>query len=377
MRLLVAGITGQLGAGLIEADDRTLFELVPLVRPMVGRSARDRVRSLDLERPDLAAAAVEGDVTAPGWGLDRATIRRLAIDVDCVLDLAAVTNWAAGRSQLDAVNVRGAVHGYELTRELEVAAGSRKLYCYASSIHAAGGAEGLIGEVPFRPDEHRTPYELSKWVAETTLLSRARRAEGPALCIARVGGLIGSSATTVTRRRNSLYMLADRFDELPLGLLPLAPGGRVDMLPRDVASRLLLDTLLALHAEPAAEPEIVHVCAGESAPLTSAVLATLASIDVAERRRRPLRLPVPVAAILAASEQLTRYLSVSVAWHNALVGLRYLSLDRLFERSRSAALTNRPLPCISIEELVRCAFELPAAPSPPNPGPSSLARFAG
>ena len=39
MRLLVAGITGQLGAGLVEACDPELVELVPLARPLATRSA--------------------------------------------------------------------------------------------------------------------------------------------------------------------------------------------------------------------------------------------------------------------------------------------------------------------------------------------------
>src|SRR5207237_166898 len=149
-----------LGAGLVEAADPALVDFVPLVRPLARRDARARLRSTYPERPELAAEAVEGDVTRPGWGLDAATIRRLAVEVDGVINIAGETNWAAGRRQLDAVNVLGAVRGYEVTRALEEAAGSRKLYCWASSIHASGGAEGYLAEVPFGPHEHRTSYEL-------------------------------------------------------------------------------------------------------------------------------------------------------------------------------------------------------------------------
>ena len=38
------------------------------------------------------------------------------------------------------------------------------------------------------------------------------------------------------------------------------------MLHRDVAASMLLDALARLHAEPPEKPEILHVCAGESAP---------------------------------------------------------------------------------------------------------------
>lgn len=377
MRLLVAGVTGQLGAGLVEAGDPELVEFVPLVRPIATRAPDARIRLAYPERAELAHNAVEGDVTRSSWGLDLATIRRLAVEVDGVLNIAGETNWASGRRTLDAVNVLGAVNGYELTRELQRVSGARKLYCYASSIHAAGDATGHLAEAQFSPDRHRTNYELSKWLGETALLARAERDEGPALCVARIGGLLGNSDTGATRHRNSLYMLADRAEELPLNVLPVSRSGRVDMLPRDIAAQLLIDGLHALHAAPSAQPEIVHVCAGESAPLTEAVLTGLRSIDWARRRNRPRALRVPAPAVLAVSEQPARYHRISPKWHNLLIGLRYLSLDRIFERSRLAALIGAPLPSTSVEQIVRVAFELKAQQPPPAPGRFSIARFQG
>ena len=378
MRLLVAGLTGQLGAGLVEAGDPALVELVPLGRAIASRGPDARLRRAYPDRPELAENAIEGDVTRPNWGLDAATIRRLAVEVDGVLNVAGETNWAARRRQLDAVNVLGAVHGYELAQELERASGSRKLYCWASSIHAAGGAEGRLAEIPFGPHEHRTAYELSKWLGETALLERHARGGGPALCIARLGGLVGNSVTGATAKRNSLYMLADRFDDLPLGILPISRGGRVDMLHRDVAGGLLLDALRTMHASPPDDPEILHVCAGESAPLTEAVIKALDSVDFSHRHARPRPVRLPIGGVLAASEQLTRYRRVSPSWHNVLIGLRYVALDRLFDRSRLAALVTGALPDVTIEQLVRSAFELPASHAvPAAPGTLSLARFAG
>jgi nucleoside-diphosphate-sugar epimerase len=374
MRLLVAGITGQLGAGIVESCDHELVELVPLARPLATRSASARLRAAF---PGLAAEAVQGDVTQEHWGLDAATIRRLAVEVDGVLNVAGATNWAGDKRALHAVNATGALRGYQLAHALGEASGTRKLYCYASSIHAAGGAQGSLPELPFGRDEHRTAYELSKWLGETSLLEKARREDGPALCIARIGGLVGNSQTGATSRRNSLYMLADRLEDLPLGLLPISRGGRVDMLHRDVAAGLLLDALRALHERPNDEPEILHVCAGESAPTTEAVFGALDSADHAHRRRRPRTLRLPLGALLAGSEQLRRYHDVPRKWENLLIGLRYLSLDRIFERGRLASLLGRALPSVSIEALVRSAFELPERPPAPVGGDASLARFAG
>jgi nucleoside-diphosphate-sugar epimerase len=379
VRLLVAGITGQLGAGIVETCDRALVDCLPLARPIATRGVGARLRSAFPDRPGLAEGAVEGDVTRANWGLDAATVRRLAVDVDGVLNVAGATNWAGDRRQLNAVNVIGAMRGYQLAQALGEASGSRKLYCYVSSIHAAGGAQGSLPEMPFGRHEHRTAYELSKWLGETSLLERAARdgTEGPALCIARVGGLLGNSVTGATHRRNSLYMLADRLEDLPLGLLPLSRGGRVDMLHRDVAAELLLDGLRQLHVAPPDDPEIVHVCAGESAPLTEAVFRALDSVDMAHRRRRPRTFRIPNGALLATSEQLRRYHDVPRKWNNMLIGLRYLSLDRVFERARMAALLERPLPTIAIEDMVRSAFEIPARAEAAVGGSMSLARFAG
>jgi hypothetical protein len=149
------------------------------------------------------------------------------------------------------------------------------------------------------------------------------------------------------------------------------------MLHRDVAAALLLDALAQLHALPRDEPEIIHVCAGDSAPLTEAVFRALDSVDLAHRRRRPRPLRIPTGTVLAASEQLRRYYDIPNKWNNMLIGLRYLSLDRTFERSRLAALLQRPLPTIGIEDLVRSAFELPRRAESPVGDPTSFARFAG
>jgi thioester reductase-like protein len=376
MKLLVSGLTGQLGSGLVEAVPSELVELVPLVRPLASRDGAARLRAAFPTSPELAARVIEGDVTRPHWGLDAATIRQLAIGIDGVLNLAGETNWAAGRRELDATNVRGAVNGYELTRALEAASGARKLYCHVSSIHAAGGMTGRVPETPFEADERRTPYELSKWLGEVALLGRAERQDAPSLCIARVGGLLGSSATGVTRRRNSLYMLADRVDGLPFGILPISRSGRVDMLPRDVAARLLIDALLALHATPPEAPQIIHVCAGESAPTTDAVLRALASLDEGHRAGRLRALRVPTRGIVMATQQLPRYQHLARTWHNALIGLRYLTFERTFERSRLAALVSETLPVATIEQLIRLAFELPAPRVLPTHDDLSLARFA-
>jgi thioester reductase-like protein len=375
MKVLVAGITGQLGAGVVEAGDDGVIELVPLLRAAASRSPAARMKRLFPDNFGPAERACEGDVTKPLWGLSAADIRRLAGDVDCVLNLAGETDWAASRSRLDAVNLDGAVHGYQLTRALQAAGGGRKLYCYASSIHAAGNLIGSVPETPFATDVVRTPYEISKWLAEQALLDAGRRPGGPAVAIVRIGGLLGSAATGVTRRRNSLYVLAERWKDLPVGVLPISRNGRLDMLARDVAGKLVTDLLAALHRKPSDDTEIVHVCAGEFAPLTRTVVETLRSLDRHGERHPPRSAFVPPASLIWASQHLDRFLRLSPRWQNALTGLRYLTFDRTFERARLAALIGYEPPAITIEEIVRLAFELPRVTTRQAPGATSLARF--
>lgn len=370
MTLLVAGFSGQLGAGLVEAARNQ--ELVPLVRPIRARGARARVERLHPGREDLAEATETGDVTEPLWGLDDTALDRLAERVDGVLNVAAETNWAAARRQLHRVNVLGAAHGADVAAELARRRSEPVQYIYAGSIHAAGDRDGWIGERPFEPNAGRTPYEQSKWLAERTLLSPVARSEGVRVRIARVGGIVGNSETGATAKRNSLYMLPDRWDDMPGRFLPISPRGRVDMMPRDRVGEMLLDYA---RSTPDGDEEIVHVCAGESAPTVEALLDSVRSLDLTGARSRPRTVPVSPRPLVWASQHLERFHKLSITWRNALTGVRYLAFERLFERDRLAgALGSRP-PTTSAEQLARLAFELPARAPEPWRGDLSLARF--
>ncbi|EEP70556.1 conserved hypothetical protein [Micromonospora sp. ATCC 39149] len=239
MRLLVAGLTGQLGAGLraLAADDHDL-RLVAVRRPGSPRALG----------PGEADEVVAGDVRRPMWGLDPAALT----GVDAVVNLAAETNWVASSRELYAVNALGAAHGHQLTRELAGRGGRVIPYVHAGSVYVAGGAVGEIAERPVPPAGDRTAYERSKWLAEQRLLSAAADPGGPApVLIARMPALVGDSRTGRTLRRNSLYLLADRWSDLPGNVLPAMRDARVDALPRDVAAGTLLRLVRAVVRRPA------------------------------------------------------------------------------------------------------------------------------
>ncbi|SFQ03067.1 Male sterility protein [Amycolatopsis arida] len=370
MRLLLTGITGQLGTAVAGAAPERGVELVPLVRgSRPGRVPFERAF------PALAGAAVRGDVRAPGWGLPDPVLDELSRSVDAVVDLAGETNWAGSGRDLYTTNVLGARHGLDVARELRRRSGRHVAYCYASSIFVAGGALGHVAEAPLPPDRHRTAYEHSKWVAERELVAQHRPGD-PDVLISRVGALLGDARTGETRHRNSLYLLAERWDDLPGRVLPVMRGARVDVLPRDVAAAALLDSLAGLlRAGPRPQPVITHLCAGERAP-------TLRALLEAARAAAPLSFGSWVRLVPAGAEQVLwlsanaeRFLPLPPAWRNSLIGLRYIGLDRVMDRGRLADLVDGPLPAPDTELLARLLFALPAARRPVAPADAGLSRF--
>jgi len=371
VRLLVAGLTGQLGQGLLEAAEGTDAELVPVIRATARRSATDRARSV-FGRGPLSERTVEGDVTQPSWGLGDDVLDELASGIDAVLNLAGEVDWTATDRSLFTTNVVGAAGGLECARTLYRRGSRCRAYCLASSVHVAGGLTGRVPEARLGSDGKRTRYEHSKWPAEELVLDGASKHDAPAVVVARIGGLIGNSVTGATARRNSLYLLADEWRRLPGRVMPSFGAGRVDALPRDAAGRLVLRTVAAALADSA--PEVVHVCAGEAAPRTDALVALARSMDVTGRLGGAVPLPVPSRALVWASQNAERFVDMSRPRGNALAGLRYLLLDRMFERDRLATAVGTDLPAPSLEQLARLLFELPT-PEPRSVGDPAIARL--
>lgn len=367
MRLLLAGATGQLGTAVAGHGGA---EIVPLVR-----ASRPGRVPLERASPALAAIGLTGDVREPYWGLGDQDLDWLAGTVDAVVNLAGETNWAGRGRDLYAVNVLGATHGLCLAGELQRRAGRRMAYCYASSIFVAGGALGAIAEAPLPPDRHRTGYEQSKWLAERELATR-HRPGGPDVLIARVGALLGDSRTGRTHRRNSLYLLAQRWDELPGRLLPAMRGARVDVLPRDMAAGTLLAAVAGMLAGgPRPEPVIVHVSAGERAPAIRSLLEAARSVAPMSFAKWVRPVPASAEQVLWLSANAERFLPLSAAWRNSLIGLRYVGLDRVFERGRLAGLADAPPPAPGTELLARLLFDLPVPTLPVAPADNGLSRF--
>lgn len=378
MNILVSGVTGQLGVGLNEASERASIQLIPLVRQMRGRDPGRWLAFRLPGHPDLARDVCVGDVTRPMWGLSEADLHELAPRVDAVLNLAAETNWAAPERTLHQANALGARHGLRLAQALHSLRGRCRLYCHVGSVYVAGGRTGWIAEQPLGADGARTPYEHSKWLAEQMLIDDAGALPELSVAIVRASTLLGNSDTGETVHRNGLYMLADMASRLVGGLIPVSPRARIDALPRDVAGGCLLRALRAAHERALAKPAIYHLCAGEDAPTLRSLLAAAQSIDTDEQMARIRPVEVSTNSILWLTQNLGRFTSGNAQRLNAFTGLRYLGLDRIFERSRLKALLGAAPPAVSAEQIARLAFALGHEEGPTRSSSfSALARFGG
>ncbi|MEO3786701.1 SDR family oxidoreductase [Actinocorallia sp. B10E7] len=359
MRLLVAGMTGQLGAGITEVLPEGTT-VVPLLRARSsGRHPVD---------PALAATAVHGDVVRPMWGLVPEDL-----EVDAVVNLAGETNWAGRSSDLIGTNVLGAEHGYRLARRLGVP------YVYASSIYVAGGMLGTVPEAPLPSGPDRTAYEHSKWLAECRLGQLATEPGAVPLLIARVCALIGNSSTGRTLKRSSLYLLADRWDDLPAGVLPVMRGALVDALPRDTAATLLLRAVRALCDTRPEEPLVCHLGAGETAPSVNSVLDAAHGLDPMRFRREPRFVKAPVRPLVWLTQNADRFAGLSASWHNSLIGLRYVAMERVFPRAVLASLVGGDLPRADPELMASLVFGLSRRrfDEPRKGRAMTMARFPG
>lgn len=196
--ILVTGATGYTGAFLVrELLDRSDAELLVLTRGRDTDDALGRVRA-NLEHYGLWHAGDEarlrgiaGDMGRPYLGLDRATYRELAREVEMIVHNAADSRWTIPYQQAKPVNVLGTVEVLRLACRTRV-----KPVHYLCS---TGAFPGRLGEVTWTEDPLPGPegvvggYRQTKWVTDT-LLHIARQRGVPA-SVYRPGALTGAQDT--------------------------------------------------------------------------------------------------------------------------------------------------------------------------------------
>jgi nucleoside-diphosphate-sugar epimerase len=358
--VLVSGATGQLGAAV--AEQLAGSEARYVLRPAAGRSPHARLQRLGHVRV-AEDRVLAGDVTAPRWGLDE---HRSALgDVDCILHLAAETNWSAPWRQLYGTNV-GAVHeAVALAGALAAEHGHEVTVVAIGSALATYGSAPWVGEHRHPLYERALPYERSKWQGEGALLDGPPPA-GVRRALVRVTSVIGDAGQPGRGRRQGPYLLLDAAARTGRRWLVANPRARVDLVPRDLAAAALVE--LVARRDRLTDGFIGHLCLGETAPTVATLVAAL---NDGQRLlgRPPFRLlPLPESGMLRGVDAAARLVPLADRNRNSLLALRYVALERLFGRERLGALLPGAMPNADVGQLARILLGTPVAGPPDRPG---------
>ena len=233
--LLMTGFPGFLGSALLPRilARREGVNAVCLVQPHYVPMATERIAEIEAAHPHTKdrITLVEGDITAPGLGIDYVDRARLE-NVTEVWHLAAVYDLAVPEEVARRVNVEGTAHVIEFCL-------SRKEFTrlqYVSTCYVSGDYDGEFPEDDLDLGQgFLNHYESTKFEAEI-LVRRAMKAGLPAT-IYRPGIVVGDSRTGETQKYDGPYFFATYIAATPG--VALIPGVgdfdvvRVGLVPRD------------------------------------------------------------------------------------------------------------------------------------------------
>lgn len=233
--LLMTGFPGFLGSALIPRllERRQGVRAICLVQPQHMDVARRRVREIEADHPDMLQRVelMEGDITAPGLGLDPKAHKVLK-QVNEVWHLAAIYDLAVAPEVARRVNVDG-------TAQIVAFCQSRRQFSrlqYVSTCYVSGNYHGEFTEDAL--DEGQTflnHYESTKFEAE--MLVRKAMADGLPATIYRPGIVVGDSRTGATQKYDGPYFLATFMQrQLPVAVIPAVGAAdrvSVSLVPRD------------------------------------------------------------------------------------------------------------------------------------------------
>jgi nucleoside-diphosphate-sugar epimerase len=312
--LLMTGFPGFLGSALLPRilARRDGVNAVCLVQPHYVPMATERIAEIEAAHPHTKdrITLVEGDITAPGLGIDYVDRARLE-NVTEVWHLAAVYDLAVPEEVARRVNVEGTAHVIEFCL-------ARKEFTrlqYVSTCYVSGDYDGEFPEDDLDLGQgFLNHYESTKFEAEI-LVRRAMKAGLPAT-IYRPGIVVGDSTTGVTQKYDGPYFYATYIQRLPG--VALIPGVgdfdvvRAGLVPRDYVIGAM-DVL-----------SVMDRAVGRTYALTDPNPPTTGEVvDILSQYlgRRPVKIPLPLG--------LTRAVIGHVPGMEKILGLPAEALDYL------------------------------------------------
>ncbi|HTR22868.1 MAG TPA: SDR family oxidoreductase [Terriglobales bacterium] len=290
MAIFLTGSTGYIGAhvaaNLLSQHDASLNLLV---RARDAREAELRLwQSMQLHLPfpafyEYLQAKIRifrGDLTQPGFGLDRADYDKLVHTTDSVVHCAASLNRKSEKACLN-VNLRGTLEVLQLARQSQYYHGLRR-FSDVSTVAVAGKRSHEVVTEDRSIEWDRSdydPYARTKKFCEHMV--RELLPEVP-LTVFRPSIVLGDSRypeTTQFDMVRSFVFLAG------LPLLPFRPGDRIDIVNVDFVA----SAISTLHMKEKPAHEIYHLSSGTGSQTFRELTTALAQ---EQNARRPLFVPV-------------------------------------------------------------------------------------
>ncbi len=233
--LLMTGFPGFLGSALLPRllARREGVRAICLVLPRHRALAQQRLDRITTDHPHAVGriTIVEGDITAPGLGVD-VTHRPRLEDVTEVWHLAAVYDLSVPKEVARRVNVEGTGHVLEFCASRTHPAHLH----YVSTCYVSGDFRGVFPEDELDLGQgFLNHYESTKFEAEV-LVRRSMR-HGLAATIYRPGVVVGDSHTGETQKYDGPYYLAQFLRRQPqVAVVPAVSDPdevRFGLVPRD------------------------------------------------------------------------------------------------------------------------------------------------
>src|SRR5579864_3678682 len=344
MAIFLTGSTGYIGAHVaanLLNDHGAALNV--LVRARDGREAEERLwQALQLhldfprfyEHLQTRLRVFRGDLTAPGFGLNRDDYDRLVHTTDSVIHCAASLNRKSEKSCLN-VNLRGTLEVLTLARHAEHYHGLRR-FSEVSTVAVAGKRSNEVVTEDRAIEWDRSdydPYARTKKFCEH--MTRVLLPDTPKT-VFRPSIVLGDSR----RAETTQFDMVKAFVFLAgLPALPFRPNDKIDIVNVDFVA----DAIAALHLKDQPKFDTYHLSSGTSSQTFRQLTTALAA---AQQKRAPIFLPFTEKPFTGSVNLLSN--RKGPLGHGASllkVFLPYLVWNTVFDNARvTAELGRKPVP---------------------------------
>jgi len=342
--IFLTGSTGYIGAhvaaNLLDGYGASLNLLVRARDPGEAQVRLWRALQLHLDFPHFyehlqtKVRIFCGDLTAPGFGLNRDDYDRLVHTTDSIIHCAASLNRKSEKNCLN-VNLRGTLEVLTLARHAEHYHGLRR-FSEVSTVAVAGKRKNEIVTEDAAIEWDRSdydPYARTKKFCEHMV--RVLLPDTPKT-IFRPSIVLGDSR----RPETTQFDMVKAFVFLAgLPVLPFRPTDKIDIVNVDFVA----DAIAALHQKDQPQYDTYHLSSGNASQTFRQLTGALA---IAQQKRRPVFLPFTERPFTGSVNFLSnRKGSLGSGASLMKVFMPYLVWNTVFDNTRvTSELGRRPVP---------------------------------